>query len=110
MRSFVVQCVIVNDGELTVNTEYARWFFTPEADTYTQIKIPNSYQQLVKEQNIFMPSVSFNVQSYLESTFNRLYFNNSTQQVFPNPVTVIVDVDDVSASFSFSVVLRLKFI
>jgi len=43
---------------------------------------------------MFMPSVSFGVQSYDYTTLNRLYFNNSTQQVFPNPVTVIIDVDD----------------
>ena len=48
---------------------------------------------------MFMPYVSFGVQSYDYTTLNRLYFNNSTQQVFPNPVTVIIDVDDVSSEY-----------
>ena len=42
------------------------------------------------------------MRSYYNSTFSRGYYDNSTQRVFPNPVTIIIDVDDGKiASVSF---------
>jgi len=78
------------------STELTRWFFTPIADDFTFITIPNSYNQLVKGEAYLLPQIYFSVQSYAGSTYQRLYYDQTTQEVFPRPLTVVIDADKVS--------------
>lgn len=88
-------CITVSEGtDWALGIDYARWFFKPIADQYSEFTIENSYNDLVAQENHeFGDLVSIHVASQQGISFIRRFYDKTQDKIYPY-LTAILDVED----------------